>query len=446
VGKPAAAPEISPPALRRELGLRDLTLYTIACIISTRWLPAAAHAGPGSIVLWVLAAIFLVIPLAIAVAALLVKHPGSGGLYVWVRNEFGPWPAFLTLWVYWIGIAFWFPSAAIFYMSVGLGAAGGPAWSGNRVLLLSVSLAAIWVALGANLIGMKIGKWIENLGGASVWLLGLLLAAAAAIAWSARGPATAIHLAPQFNWSTVSFWSAIAYAMSGIELAGMIGDEIHDPARTFPRAAWIASAFIVLFYIAATLSLLTLLPPGQINEITGLEQAARAAAGVTATAWLAPLMILLVLASAVGQFGGFITSVSRLPFAAASDGLLPACFASVHPRWRTPHFSILIFGALSSFLLIAMQLGDTLRAAYQELVSLMVIAGFLAYVYLFAASWKCGKRLSAVAGLSITILAIVCAVVPTAEVTNVWLFEGKLAAGTLAIVGSAWWIYRRRRA
>jgi hypothetical protein len=57
------------PALRRELGLRDVTLFAITCIVSTRWIAAAAHAGPGSITLWLLAAVFFVVPLAIAVAA-----------------------------------------------------------------------------------------------------------------------------------------------------------------------------------------------------------------------------------------------------------------------------------------------------------------------------------------------------------------------------------------
>ena len=55
--------------LRRELNLRDITLFAISCIVGTRWIPAAAHAGPGSLTLWALAALFFVIPLAIAVGS-----------------------------------------------------------------------------------------------------------------------------------------------------------------------------------------------------------------------------------------------------------------------------------------------------------------------------------------------------------------------------------------
>src|SRR4029077_4954614 len=77
------------PALHRELGLRDLTLFAITCIVGARWIPAAAHAGPGSVTLWLLAAVFFVVPLAVAVAALSVKYPAAGGLYLWTRGDFG---------------------------------------------------------------------------------------------------------------------------------------------------------------------------------------------------------------------------------------------------------------------------------------------------------------------------------------------------------------------
>jgi hypothetical protein len=99
---------------------------------------------------------------------------------------------------------------------------------------------------------------------------------------------------------------------------------------------------------------------------------------------------------------------------------------------------------VATFLLGAYQLGDTLRAAYDEMVSLMVITGFLPYLYIFGSAWKAGKRLSAVSGGAITALAMLCSVVPPAEITNIWLFEGKLAVGTLAVVVSAWAVYRRR--
>jgi glutamate:GABA antiporter len=257
-----------------------VTLFGIACIVGVRWISAAAHAGPGSLILWVLAAVFFVAPLAIAVAALTVKYPGAGGLYLWTRNDFGPWQGFLCFWTYWMGIVFWFPNTAMFYISATFYALG-PRYShlaDSRLYLVLASLATIWLALGTNLIGLRIGKWTENLGGASSWILGAVLAVTAVLVWQRRGSATPLNLLPQWNWQTVSFWATIAYAMTGMELVGMMGGEIRDPKDTLPRAAGIASGFAVVFYVIATLSLLVLLPPDRINERYGLPQGGQEAA------------------------------------------------------------------------------------------------------------------------------------------------------------------------
>jgi amino acid transporter len=431
--------------LKRELGLRDITLFAIACIVGTRWIPAATQAGPGSVTLWFLAAVLFMVPLAVAVGTLSVKYPGTGGLYLWTRNDFGRWHGFLGFAVYWIGLAIWFPSAAMFYMGAGASALG-PGYAhlaDSRPFVLAASLVAIWIALGTNLIGLKVGKWTQNVGASASLVLAALLVGVACLLASRRGSATPIDIAPVWNWQTVGFWASIAYAMSGLEMAGLMGGEIHDPERTLPRAGWIASGAAALFYSAATIAMLIILKPERISEMNGFAQAGDAAALELRAGWLGPVVALLVMASAVGQFGGIGTSISRLPFAVGVDRLLPAAFGRAHPRWGTPHVALVTLGVIASGLLIAIQIGDTMRAAYQELVSLMVIVGFLPYVYIFGSAWKAGKRVSAVSGWAITLLAIVCAVIPSADVTNVFLFEGKLVGGTLGVIAVSWWLYRR---
>lgn len=439
---------MSEPQLKRELGLRDLTLFCITCIVGARWIPAAAHVGPGSVTLWLMAAVFFVVPLAVAVAALSAKYPGAGGLYRWTRSDFGPWHGFLCFWTYWMGIACWFPTAAIFYMRAGFYTLGSSyAHLGDqRFYLLTAALLAIWIALGTNMVGLKVGKWTQNAGGAATWLLGALLMAVAAMVWTRQGSATPIHILPQWNWGTLTFGAAtIAYGMSGMEAAGSMGAEIRDPKRTLPRAAWMASLFATVFYSLGTICLLVILRPEKISELSGFGDAGEAAGAILGVAWLSPLIALIILANGVGQFGGLGAATSRLPFVAGVDRLLPEAFARIHPRWGTPHISILALGGVATFLLAAYQVGDTVRAAYDELVSLMVITGFLPYLYIFGSAWRAGKRVSAISGWVVTALAIVCSLVPTAEIANVWLFEGKLAAGTLAVIASAWVVYRRHR-
>lgn len=415
--------------LRRTLGTRDITLFAIACIIGTRWIPAAAHAGPGAILLWLLGALGLSVPLSIAVAALTVRHPQAGGMYIWAKHDFGPLHGFLCFWLYWLGIVVWFPGAAMFYVGAAVG-------TSNRTVLIVVSLAAIWTGLIANMRGVKTGQRTADLGAFASWSLAAILVVSAL---KQGHSATEFHLMPELNWTTISFWSAIAFAMSGMELVGLMGAEVRDPERSIPRAAWISSIVTTVFYAGSTAAMLVLVRPDQINELDGLTRAGEAVG-------LPSVVSALVLLSAIGQFGGLGTSVSRMPFAAGVDGLLPRAFGQVHPKWQTPHISILTLGLLASALLVLLQIGDTVRAAYDTIVSLMVVVGFIPFVYIFGSAWKAGHRVAAITGGSVTLLAILSGLVPAGGVTNVWLFEGKILAGTAAALVSGWMIYRRNAA
>ena len=178
--------------LRREFGLRDITLFAIACIVGARWIAPAAHAGSGSLALWLLGALLFMIPLSIAVAELTARHPHVGGMYVWARADFGEWHGFLCFWVYWVAIAIWFPPAAMFYSSAAAWMLG-PEFAhlaSDRTYLITASLVAIWIALGTNIIGVRIGKWTENIGAIASWILGILLAVAAWKVWLKHGSAT----------------------------------------------------------------------------------------------------------------------------------------------------------------------------------------------------------------------------------------------------------------
>ncbi len=431
--------------LKRELGLRDLTLFAIACIVGPRWISVAANAGPGSVVLWIGAAVLFAAPLGVAVDALMKKYPGAGGLYLWAREDFGPWHGFLSFWTYWFSTALTLPGSAMFAMSMSAYALG-PSYAhlaDSQTYVVITTLVSIWIALGTNLVGMKIGKWTENMGGITTWMLGALLVGVAAMVWFRRGSVTPMHFQPDWNWGTLSFFGSIAFALSGMEVIGLMGAEIRQPERTVVPATWIGTIFTTAFYALSTLALLVLLKPDSISELHGLADGGKVAAGLLSLPWLTPLIAVIVLLNSIGGWGGLGSAVSRLPYAAGVDHLMPAAFARVHPRWSTPYVSILAFGGVASVLLIVVQLGDSLRAAYQALLSLMVLSGFIPYLYVFASAWKCGRRLAAASGIAMTGLTIVSSAIPTGEVANVWIFEGKLLAATVVMIGSAWLVYRR---
>jgi glutamate:GABA antiporter len=395
--------------------------------------------------LWIAAAALLVAPLGVVVAGLMRKYPGEGGLYLWTREDFGPWHGFLCFWTYWFSIALTLPGSAMFAMSMSA-YTFGPGFAhlaDSRAYVLIGSLAAIWVALGTNIVGMKIGKWTENAGGITSWMIAGLLVTMAWLVWRVQGSVTHINIWPDWNWDTLSLFGSIAFALSGMEMLGMMSADIRSPERTVVPATWIASIFAVLFYSVSTVALLVLLPADKVSVLHGLGDAGDITAKVIGLAWIPPVMAILVVVNGIGGWGGMGASVSNLPYAAGVDALLPKAFGKKHKKWGTPAFSIMIFGGVTSLMLIGIQLGDTMRAAYQTIVSLMVIAGFLPYIYIFASGWKAGHKISAICGEVITAFAIVSSIVPTPDVNNVFLFELKIFGGTAGIIALAWIVYRR---
>ncbi len=426
--------------LHRMLGLRDVTLLGVACIVGTRWLALAAHAGPGSVTLFLVAGLFFVVPMAQCIGLLAGRRPQAGGQYVWARQDFGEWHGFLAFWLYWVGIASWFPNAAIAYISIGAYAID-PALVQNRTLIVGASVIAIWVGMGINILGVRVGRWNQNVGGIATWLMVLLLLGTGLVFYGRQGSATPLHLAPSLGWRTLSFWSQIAFALSGLELLGMMGGEIRDPERTIRRAGWAAALLAVLFYSAATLAMVVLRQPSEISDLYGIVQV-----GQVAGAWLGLVFAGLSMLTVLGQFGGLGAGTARLSYAAAKDGLLPEVFGRVHPRWRTPHVSMFALAGVGTALLLAMQLGDTMRAAYQELVSMMVLCSFVPYFYIFGSGWKAGLRLAPVSGMLVTFLALLFTAVPTDDVGNVWLYEGKIWGGAGVMLGLGRWIFLRGKA
>ena len=91
--------------------------------------------------------------------------------------------------------------------------------------------------------GLRIGKWAGILGAVSSYLLAaLLIGFGIFVAWRS-GPATHFHLMPALNFNSLNFWSQIAFAFVGLEVAPILGGEIFDPDRAIPRAAWISGGY-----------------------------------------------------------------------------------------------------------------------------------------------------------------------------------------------------------
>jgi len=429
----------SQPALRRELKLWHVVALNLSALLGVRWLAAAAHAGPGSLLLWLIAALAFLLPCALVISSLSKRFPQEGGLYIWTKQAFGDWHGFLCAWIYFVGNICYFPTLLLSGVAMASFMLGptGVRYSEDARYAIPATLAALWLTFILNLVGLRIGKWAGVLGAVSGYLLAALLVLFGLIIAFNGGVATRFHLLPELSFNSLNFWSQIAFAMVGLEVASILGGEIHDPGNVIPRAAWISGIACAAFYMAGTAAMLALMAPEQISTLTGLAQAGQVAGTRFGASWLSPCFALFITVSTVGQLTAFVAGNTRLPFALGIDHYFPPAFAKLHPRWNTPYVSILTQGVLSSALLLLFQLGETLRAAYQILVDLTVIATFIPFVYIFASGFKFGQRWAGALGGMITVLAIVLSAVPPPGIASVGIFELKVVGGAILLVLAA---------
>jgi len=445
--------------LRRELGVWDLLLFNIAAVLGPRWIAAAAHNGTSSISLWMLAAVFFFVPTALVIVELSTRYPHEGGLYAWTKEAFGDFHGFVAGWCYWIYTFFYFPGLLL--ASVAMSAyIGGPDWAwlgNNRTYLVLASLVLLAIAVLLNIVGLNVGKWLQNAGGVGTYIPLLILVVVALLVYRQRGAATEItvhNIWPVWNWSTVNFWAQIAFAFTGLELASAMSEEVKNPQRNFPRAVFGSGVLIAVIYIVGTIGVLLLLKPEDINVHNGVFQAISSGSTILGLTWLGVIAALLVTVGNAGGVGATVAGVSRVPFVVGVDRYLPSWFGKLHPRWRTPHFAILLQAAISAAVLILSQFYETVRGAYQSLVDLAIIIYFVPFLYMYASVIKLNYRrdrtaragvvlipggrigvwVAGVLGFAVTALSIGLALVPTADVKSALVFELKVVGATLVSI------------
>jgi amino acid transporter len=336
--------------------------------------------------------------------------------------------------------------------------AGGARWvhlETSKWFVVAFSLAVLWIALGLNVVGLRVGRWAHNLGAHATWVPGLLFVGLGAWSWFEFGSATRFSVATlfpaEFDLSLLSFFATMTFAFAGLELAPTLGGEIRDPAATLRRGVLWSALAIVVLYVLGTLALLVSLPAETVSITNGVPQAAAAVAERLGVTWLGPLAALVAVLLVVGNLGGvgaWLAGTARIPFVAGVDRVLPAAFGRIHLRWRTPHVALLVQAGVASVFVITGLLGSTVRDGYVALIDTTIVLYYIPYAYLFASYLRLRRtrspRTAAVgwAGLASVVVSMGLALVPPA-VERPLLFEAKVVGGVAAFAALGWWLARR---
>ncbi len=436
--------------LRKELGLIDLVLMQVLYVVGSSWVGTAAKLGTSHTVFWLLAIASFYLPQAAVVIFLSRLMPLEGGVYQWTTIALGKFAGFMVAWNLW---AYAVLIIATFGVTIATNASylltGGTA-SLSQVWWYTpiVSTLALLFVTGISILGLRIGRWVQDAGGVAQVLTFAALLIVPLIALGHGRPVSYHPLdvsAPAFTPYSLNIFGKMALgALSGFEYVAIMAGEARSPARTIGRSVLLAAPVIALMFILGTNSVIALVPASGIDLVSPIPQTLSIGfAGLGLARLVVPALILLLLLRQVGVVTMIFNGNSRLPLVAGWDKLLPEWFTRLHPRFRTPVNSILVVSAITVALTLAGQAGVGVQEAFQLLENAAGIFYALTYLALFAIpifgaaslSRRPSRllRLAAACGFAVTLLYSTLSVFPIIDVASWQIFAAKII---VVIVGA----------
>lgn len=443
---PASAPSV---ALRRALGFRDVVLMMVIAVVNLNTIPLLASSGWVAIPLWIAAGLLFLLPVGLAVAEFGKRYPSEGGLYVWTKELFGDFHAFISGWCYWTNNLFYFPS--VLYILVGvLVYAGGPemAARGNDPLFQAVgALTFLWLITLLHVRGLGTGKWLNNIGAVGTWV-GMVILVAAALTLLSRTGAAATPVPrsgsglPLASLGALSTFSIMLYSLVGIELVPVMGEEIRDMQRHIGRASLIAGVVCIVLYIIGTASLLIAMPADEISPVQGVMQAVERSFVALGIERFVPVVAVVAATALVGVTSAWISGAARIPFVMGVTAYLPPALGKVHARWGSPYLALIIQAAIASLLIGLSLAGSTVTDAYGVMLASSAVIQLIPFVYLFLGLRKIGRyRLLAAAATVATLFGIGFVFIPSERLDNILAYEAKLVAFPAVLLAAAFLFY-----
>ncbi|HEX8895443.1 MAG TPA: APC family permease [Terriglobales bacterium] len=460
-----ASTEKQPAHLKRVLERWDLVLLFVVAIVNLNVVPSVSASGGMTVWLWLISLLFFFWPQGMAVVELSHRYPGEGGIYLWTKKVFGDFHGFLSGWCYWTNNIFYVPTVVMIFLGIAVFTAGPNAVGlANNPLFTFLSALILLVLLAfLNVVGLGVGKWVNNIGGvgtaiASLILIGLAITVTRRFGMNLTLQDTRIP----FDLSLLSGFGVVCFALIGLELASVMGDEIQEPQKNVPFAvAWggVVSGFL---YIGCTVALLIAVPRAEISALQGVPQAVSRMAEKVGLPWLISPFALVLSVSIAGIASAWLSGSARIPFVAGLDSYLPSVLGRLHPKFSTPYVALLVQTAMSIVFLAMSFIGAQVKEAFQTLLDLAVVLNLVPFLYVFAALLRLSSgesredgyyspltlRLAGLSGFLVTFFGIALAFVPPPNITSKLIFEIKMWMGTIAmllVAGFFFFVYGNRK-
>jgi basic amino acid/polyamine antiporter, APA family len=342
---------------------------------------------------------------ALSFAELGAAIPEAGGEYAYLSRGFGAVWGFLFGWMHSIVgrpssassiaaglvrfLGFLVPAITTPLFTVHIAIPGLTSWLKpyDFVFTWAQPTAVFWLALmtGVNYLGVRLG------GAVQVFLTAIKVFSVLLVIGVALFAPTAGPHAPDPVWPTGlnagvfgAFLAALAaalWAYDGWEDLNLVGSEVQNPARNFPRALVGGVSLVALIYLLFSAACLRILP---FQSVAGSQHIAsdvvQQVAGRGAASWITLAMAI----SAIGSMNSSVLSGARVGYAMARDGIFFRIAGGIHRKYRTPGRALIFQGTLASLM--------ALTGTFEELTNLFIFAGWIFYGLAVVALFRLRRR------------------------------------------------------
>jgi len=342
--------------LPRVLGLKDVVGIVVGTMIGSGIfiVPAtvaeAVKAPLLLLLVWMVGGVLTFFG-ALSLAELGAAFPQAGGMYVFLREAYGKLIAFLFGWTLFLII----DSGSMATLAVAFSSKYLPQFIElSRTETKAVAVALVFILAVINYIGVRWGALVQNI--LTVIKFSALVGVCGVVFASAKGnPAHFVNpLPPPFSFSLIGAFGVglvgALWALKGWEVATFTAGELRTPEKNLPRGILIGTIIVVLLYLGANLAYLYAVP---VQEMAKSSRIASDAMNIAIGPVGASLIALAILFSITGAANGHLLTGPRVYYAMSRDGLFFGKVARVHPRFLTPHISIMALGIWSSLLCLS---------------------------------------------------------------------------------------------
>ena len=377
---------------KNTMSIFTMSMLTVAAVLSLRNLPSQAEYGYSVIFYLVAAAICFFIPSALVSAELASAWPEDGGVYLWVKQAFGPKWGFVAIFMQWVENLPWFPAVLTFVAS-SIAYVFDPKLATNRWFVLVTIWITLWLATLLNFRGIKLSAFLSSSGAIAGTVAPGIVIILMAAGYLLAGKEPMIRfsldaLIPNLgNWNQLMLLSGMMVALSGMEMSAVHVTEMEKPARDFPRAIFSAAALVILLSVLGALAIALVVPPAQISLAAGADQAFNAVFKVFRIQWMTPVMCFLLAYGAVTMVVTWVLGPSKGVLEVAREGYL-SDYWQYRNKYGMPTRILTAQGVISSLLALVVLFMPTISGAFWIMSALTAQLYMIMYLFMFAAAIK----------------------------------------------------------